>query len=109
MLKNNDVQISKKDFTKLGVDQKVKQLKSFLPSFLTDNSKNIYKLLSIGIHLLSEEDCEQMFSVLKTAILIIFKEKQADIKEQELKIRTNKDLNNFGTYISAKSKSEELE
>lgn len=73
-------------FNGLRMDQKIDALNSFLPSFLTSN-KEIYGIISKGIHELSEEECLEYFPVLKNSILLILHE--WSIKESEQKMKDN--------------------
>jgi len=61
------------------MDEKINLLKDFLPSFMVEH-KNLYSILSKGIHELSEEECLGAFPILKAGIEMILDEK---IREQE--------------------------
>jgi hypothetical protein len=63
--------------------EKISRLESYLPTFLVDN-KGIYSILSKGIHELSEQECLEMFPVLKLSIELILDEKLLQ-KERESK------------------------
>ena len=68
--------ISLDDFKKLRMEDKVKKLKEYLPLVMFNQGFNqIYIKISDGIHNLSEEDCSNMFIVLKDAIEEILIEK----------------------------------
>jgi hypothetical protein len=56
------------------VSEKIGLLKSYLPSRLVQTS-NLYGILSLGIHELSEEDCLESFDLVKGAIELILKER----------------------------------
>lgn len=73
-------QISKSDFK-----QKIQFAKDRLPDFLVQNSK-IYSILSKGIHELEEEECKELFPILRTAIEIVLDE---EIEKNE-KAKKNK-------------------
>lgn len=74
--------IDKLVFDKSHVDEKIEMLKNDLPSFLCQN-KNIYKVLSIGIHELSEEECLRYFEVLRVSIELILDEKLEVLQKAE--------------------------
>ena len=58
------------------MEDKVKKLKKYLPLVMFNQGFNqIYIKISDGIHNLSEEDCSNMFIVLKDAIEEILIEK----------------------------------
>ena len=79
--------ISLDDFKKLRMEDKVKKLKKYLPLVMFNQGFNqIYIKISDGIHNLSEEDCSNMFIVLKDAIeeiLIDKMEKSEKAKRQK--------------------------
>lgn len=56
------------------IEDKIDALKNELPEFLVKNSK-LYKILSAGIHELSEEDCSLYFDVVKRGIEQILDDK----------------------------------
>ena len=69
--------------------EKFKLLKIYLPQFLFEN-RNIYPVLSKGIHELTEDDCLNYFDPLKTIIELILDQ---IIAEKE-KIEKEKDARN---------------
>lgn len=72
----NDLKISFENFKKLRMDEKVRELKSFLPELMFEAGYNaIYAKISDGIHNLSEDDCQAMFIPLRMAIEEILIEK----------------------------------
>lgn len=86
-------------FASKKMDEKIKILRRFLPEFLVEN-KNIYGILSKGIHELSEDDCKEIFPHVQLAVELILDEKLAE-KEKEKKIRTAKlSLNKIGERLS---------
>lgn len=60
-------------YTKSRMDDKIQLLKKYLPSFLVENRK-IYKILSKGIHALSEEECLKYYSLIKAGIELMLDE-----------------------------------
>lgn len=66
----SEIGMERAEFNKLHSDQKVKKLKSYLG--IEDEIYNpLYKLLSEGIHLLSEEECAESYQLLKAILLDI--------------------------------------
>jgi hypothetical protein len=63
---------------------KISTLESYLPNFLTAN-KGMYSILSKGIHELGEEECLEMFPIMKLSIELILDEKLQQ-KEREKKL-----------------------
>ena len=72
------------DFQKLRMDTKVAFLRDHIPNFLYEN-RELYGILSRGIHELSEEVCLQAFEPLKLSIKIILEEDKKKQEELELK------------------------
>ncbi|HEY9188972.1 MAG TPA: short-chain dehydrogenase [Ignavibacteria bacterium] len=75
-------------YNKSRVDEKILLLKTELPEFLVEN-RNLYGILSKGIHELTEDECLEYFEVVKTSIEIILNEmirrKEQDDKVNEMK------------------------
>jgi hypothetical protein len=75
------IAIKDDEFKKKRMEEKVDALKDYLPSQLLE-MKNIYGILSKGVHELSEEECLSYFSPIKLSIELILDQKI----EQKLKI-----------------------
>ena len=70
--------------------KKIELLKSHLPAFLFEN-KNLYGILSIGIHSLKEEECLLYFDTVKLGIELILDEKVEQFnKQKKIKEATSK-------------------
>ena len=66
---SEDINISESAFKSMKIEDKVKNLKGYLPSIVFEQGFNkIYSKISDGIHNLSEEECSVIFSILKSAI-----------------------------------------
>jgi hypothetical protein len=61
------ISLSSDEFAPLHFDQKIEVLHGYLPQLLVDN-KNLYGIVSKGIHELSEEECLTMFPCIRTGI-----------------------------------------
>jgi len=66
--------VSEEDFRKKWMVDKVELLKDYLPSQLLE-MKNVYKVLSKGVHELSEQECLKYFPALKLSIDLILEQK----------------------------------
>jgi hypothetical protein len=66
--------VSEEDFRKKWMVDKVELLKDCLPSQLLE-MKNVYKVLSKGVHELSEQECLKYFPALKLSIDLILEQK----------------------------------
>jgi hypothetical protein len=74
---------NEEDFNKLRMVEKVGFLKNYLPDFLVEN-KDIYGILSQGIHTLTEQECLAYFEVLKLSVVEILEE---DTRLREKRLR----------------------
>lgn len=77
------LEISKEEFERLKFDVKIETLKDHLPEVLVAN-KNVYGIVSKGIHELSEEECRDMFPYIKAGIELIL---DALLAEKERKAK----------------------
>jgi hypothetical protein len=81
---------SEENYLKARMDEKIELLKSFLPNFLVKN-KVLYGILSKGIHELKEQECLDIFPVVKLGVELILDEKLKQ-KEQEEKVKQAEQL-----------------
>ena len=88
----------KADFEKARMNEKIEILKNHLPSFLVEN-KNIYGILSSGIHELSEEECLSYFDVMRTSIELILDQRLEKIARKEIEQKASQALNNISSNI----------
>jgi len=65
-----ELSIKEDDFNYLKFDQKIDAIKDYLPSTLVTN-KNVYGIVSKGIHELSEDECRRLFPFVKAGIELI--------------------------------------
>lgn len=73
-------------FNRSKMIEKIKQLGTdYLPEFVVNN-RSIYGIISKGIHELSEDDCKEIFPVMKLSIELILDEKLAQ-KQKEQRIQ----------------------
>lgn len=77
-----DHKFNLEDYQKAKMDQKVKMLRDYLPSVLTAN-KEIYGIISKGIHGLAEEDCIEYFPIMQEAIFMILRQWKQKREELE--------------------------
>ncbi len=68
------IETSGDDFRKMWMVDKLKLLKNYLPSQLLE-MKSVYKILSKGVHELSEQECLKYFPALKLSIELILEQK----------------------------------
>jgi hypothetical protein len=94
------VQYNRNEFQKFRMDEKIPFLKDYLPTSLVENT-NLYKVLSKGIHELSEKDCLEYFGPVYESIIIILEEK---LEIEEKNNRKNAILKSVNTAHSNLSK-----
>lgn len=85
-------------FDKARMDDKIKMVENHLPKFLVDN-RNIYGILSAGIHELKEEECLGYFNIMRESIELILEQK---LKEKEMEnriVNAQKAINSINTKI----------
>lgn len=80
--------VTEVDFQKARMDEKIEQLKLYLPPFLVEN-RTMYSILSLGVHELDENTCLAHFDTLRVGIEIILDEQLDELKKKE-KIETAK-------------------
>ena len=80
------------------IEDRIKMLNSYIPNFICEN-KQIYKIVSKGIHELSEEECIQYFPVLKNCILLILKQWKEISEENKLKAEMQIALNKISSDL----------
>lgn len=76
-------------FNEKRMDKKIKYIEKFLPETLVKN-RQIYSILSKGIHELSEQECLEMFPKLELGIEIILDWKLAEKEKQDKEKRLSK-------------------
>lgn len=64
------------------MQEKIQLLKDQLPAALVENA-NIYRILSVGIHALSEDDCLSYFSTVKLGIEMILDQEVERVRKQK--------------------------
>jgi len=70
------------EFNRLKFDEKIELLKNHLPAILVRN-KNVYGIVSKGIHELSEDECRSMFPYIRTGIELILDDLLAEKERAE--------------------------
>ena len=82
---SNDPKWSLEKWRTKRIDARIKQLRKYLPEFLSSNPK-LYAILSKGIHQLDENECLEYFEVMKAGIEEILDDK---IRQDESQKRKN--------------------
>lgn len=65
------------------MDKKIEALKSFIPIFLYDN-KNLYGIMSRGIHELKEKECLELHPKVELGIKLILEDKLNEYEKVEM-------------------------
>lgn len=77
-----DTDWNEEDYQNKRMKEKITLLKKFLPQFILDHPE-LYSILSLGIHELTEEQCLASFEALKQAILVIAEERLHDTQRKK--------------------------
>ncbi len=85
-----EIGITEEEYRKLRSDEKMERIKPFL-AIDEEIYKPLYALLSVGIHSLSEEECCEDYSLLKSILLDVLAEQKAK-KEREKKRKEIQEL-----------------
>ncbi|MFH2085556.1 MAG: hypothetical protein ABII21_02105 [bacterium] len=80
---------------------KIKLLKDFLPEFLVKHA-GLYSILSLGLHVLSEQECLAYFEAVKMGIEEILEEKLIALRTKQRKEKTEKEILIIQSEISKK-------
>lgn len=75
--------IDREEFGKMKMDEKIVAIKDYLPAFLFDHHKELYCILSLGVHQLDEDDCLNFYPVLYDCIILILDDRLAQ-REKEM-------------------------
>ena len=86
--------VSELDFKKKKIEEKIEILKTHLPSRLIE-MKNIYVILSKGVHELSEDECQRHFNFLKLSIELILDQKIKEEREKKKDINVKKQISSI--------------
>lgn len=78
----DELGIVKEDFEHLKFDIKIETLKDYLPKVLVTN-KNVYGIVSKGVHELGEEECKEMFPYIKAGIELILDDLLSEKERKE--------------------------
>ena len=91
---NIDIKLA--DFKKLRMEDKLKQLKEYLPDILFEQGFNvIYTKISDGVHNLTENECQEIFPILKTAIEEILIDKLEFQEKQKRRTEISNKIGNL--------------
>ena len=91
------------EYEKLKMDDKIKTIKPYLPVD-DDIYKPLFKILSAGIHSLSEEECGDYYHILRAVLLDVLEEFKRK-KEKEANRKNLKEL--FSQRVNKEDNVEE--
>lgn len=95
------LEITKEEFQNKRMDKKVDFLKKFIPSQLVE-MKNIYGILSKGVHKLSEDECLAYFPALRLSIILILDQRIEDEAKNKKDSETKKAIADIAKKINGK-------
>ena len=90
---------NEEEYAKARMAEKIALLKKFLPEFLVEN-KDLYGILSIGIHSLTEEDCLAYFETVKLGIELILEEKAEKLEKKQRLELAKKQISNLKSTVA---------
>jgi len=102
-LAKNDDNWNEVQYDKNRMTEKINQLKHHLPSFLVEN-KNLYAILSKGIHELEENECLEYFEAVKVGIELILDEKVDEFNKKKKIEDAKKRIQNIERKIENNAK-----
>ena len=80
------------------MDEKIDTLKNYLPPFIVEN-KQIYGILSKGIHELEEEECLAYFDCMRQSIELILDERLVQLEKKKKEAEVKKALSSIAGKI----------
>lgn len=92
---SDELGVTAEEFEHLKFDEKIAVLKNHLPTVLVKN-KNVYGIVSKGIHELSEDECINMFPFIRTGIELILD----DLLSEKERVEKEK---LFETFVAQKT------
>lgn len=90
--------VAVEQFESQRMDEKIKMLKGYLPSFIVENN-SIYGILSKGIHELTEEECLAYFDCMRQSIELILDERLEQLEKKKKIDEVKKTLNSITSQI----------
>ena len=94
----NDNAIDEGRFNGLRMDEKIKSLNGYLPSFIVENHE-IYGILSKGIHELTEEECLAYFDCMRQSIELILDEKLELLAKKKKQDEVKKTISSIASKL----------
>lgn len=85
-------------FESLRMEEKIKVLKGYLPSFIVENN-SVYGILSKGIHELTEEDCLAYFDCMRQSIELILDERLEQLEKKKKMAEVKKTISSIAGKI----------
>ena len=90
--------VDAEQFEKQRMDEKIKSLNGYLPSFIVENHE-IYGILSKGIHQLTEEECLAYFDCLRQSIELILDEKLELLAKKKKQEEVKKTISSIASKL----------
>ena len=94
----NDNAVDEGQFNSLRMDEKIKSLNGYLPSFIVENN-SIYGILSKGVHELTEEECLDYFDCMRQSIELILDERLEQLEKKKKVAEVKKTLSSIAGKI----------
>lgn len=94
----DDNAVDEGQFNSLRMDEKIKSLNGYLPSFIVENN-SIYGILSKGVHELTEEECLAYFDCMRQSIELILDERLEQLEKKKKVAEVKKTLSSIAGKI----------
>lgn len=77
------------DFDKARIDERIRLLRGYLPEFMTDHPQ-LYSILSLGVHELTEKECAKELPMLREAIELIMEDRVTEARKKKQREQVSK-------------------
>lgn len=91
--------IKEDEFRNMRMDDRIVALKDYLPAFLYEHHKELYGVLSKGIHELDEDDCLIYFPVMYDCITLILDERVAQKQREKIMREATSSLGKIASKV----------
>ena len=99
-----DSKINENEYSTSRVVEKIKLVKDYLPSFMSENTQT-YGILSKGVHELTEDECLKHFELMKETIICILEEALEKKEKEERMKKLSTAINEVGAELKTSSSS----
>lgn len=77
------------DFDKARTDERIRMLRGYLPEFMIEHPQ-LYSILSLGVHELTEQECAEELPMLRQAIELIMEDRVTEARKRKQREQVSK-------------------